>query len=214
MLAPIPLSSGRIIQANRARAERRDDMRHPGHVWTDESYPNISLEELKEEWMRHLRGRAKPISPKTINKYAYSMEHFIRFLADNGQPLVLASLTPANVDAWVSDQRRGMSEDGIASRLTVLKVFSHRFVFKQLEATTVDLLAKVDRITPPEKPVPILTDNEQDRLIECLNRHSYADVRNRALVAVLLATGLRLSELLGMTVSGLNTLTGEFAGRA
>lgn len=185
-------------------------MRHPDRVWADPAYAQESLVGLKQEWVRHLGGRARATSPRTIQKYEYSLGHFTLFLAATGQDVVLASLTPANIDAWVTDQRsRNMSEDGIASRLTVLKVFSNRYVFKQLEATTVDLLAKVDRINPPEKPVSCLTGNEQETLLDAFDRHTYEDVRNKAMLGVFMATGLRLAEVLGMT-TGLNTLTGEF----
>ena len=191
---------------------REEDMRHPGKVWTDPTYAEESLVRLKDEWGRYLRGRARPTSPRTIEKYEYSLAQFIKSLEVNGEPLVLGSLHPTNVDRWVSEQRkRGLSEDGIASRLAALKVFSNKFIYRQLEATTVDLLARVERISPPEKAMPALTEEEQDRLLDCYNRFTFEDVRNRAMVAVFLATGLRLSEVLIMSLADFDKVSGEIS---
>jgi len=113
-------------------------MKHPARVWTDTSFAEEPLERLKSEWVRHLGGRARATSPRTIQKYKYSLEHFVKSLEAYGESVVLASLAPSNVDRWVTDQRKkGLAEDGISSRLAALKVFSNRFIFKHLESTTV-----------------------------------------------------------------------------
>lgn len=126
----------------------------------------------------------------------------------------MGSLTPANVNRWVSQQRAAkMSEDGIASRLSALKVFSKRFIYEHLELTTVNLLRKVPRITPPERPFPALSEGEQRRLLEAFDRGTYEDLRNRALVAVLFATGLRLGEALSITLENFDRVSGEIVVR-
>jgi integrase/recombinase XerD len=187
-------------------------VRHPDRIWADPTFASESLARLKEEWVRHLQGRAKATSPHTIQKYQYSVVHFIKSLIEHGEPTTLASLTPANVDTWVADQReRGMSEDGIASRLTALKVFSNKYIYKHVEATVGDLLAKVERITPPEKPMPALTDEEQESLLSCFNRYSFEDVRNKALLAVFLATGLRLAGVMNIGMAEYDRLTGDIS---
>lgn len=204
-------SCATMLRADKARGEREEDMRLPASVWADPSYAEVPLTELKSEWVEHLLGRARPTSPATIRKYEASLNGFIRFVIAKDQPATLGMLTPTNVDAWVRSQRdAAKSEDGIASRLSALKVFSNRFVFRHLEATTTDLLAKVGRVVPPETPVSALTEEEQETLLDIYNRYTYEDVRNKAFVAVLLATGLRIGEALGMDMADFNPMTGEF----
>ncbi len=114
------------------------------------------------------------------------------------------------MNRWVRGQRkRGLSEEGISSRLGALKVFTNKFVYKHLEATVSDLLGKVERIAPPEKPMPALTAEEQERLLDCYNRYTFEDVRNKALIAVFLASGLRLSEVLSIQMSIYDKVSGE-----
>jgi site-specific recombinase XerD len=72
----------------------------------------------------------------------------------------------------------------------------------------------VPRIKPPAKPVPRLTDAEQDLILNCFNRGTYEDIRNRGLIAVYLATGRRFREVLEMKAADLNVLSGEMRVRA
>ncbi len=203
---------GGLIVSDRAvgKVERHDDMRHPSHVWTDPTFANEPLERLREEYMAFLKGRARPTSPATIDKYGKTLLALLRFLKSSGEPAVLGGVTPLAVSLWVTDQRkRGMSEEGIASRLSALKVFTKRYIYEHLEMTAVDLLRKVARITPPERSFPMLTETEQGRLLEAYDRGTYEDVRNRAMMAVYLATGMRFSEVLNIEMASFDRVTGE-----
>lgn len=192
--------------------ERREDMRHPAHVWTDPSYAKEPLGRLRTEYVEHLRGRARQTSPATVEKYRNTLVNFERSLERHGDPVILESLTPHAVNRWINEQRsKGQAEDGISSRLSALKVFSKRYIFEHLELTTVDLLRKVPRITPPERSMPALTVAEQEKLLEVFERGTYEDVRNRAMIAVYMATGLRLSELLNVDMASFDRVSGEMA---
>ena len=96
--------------------KRSGDMRHPDRVWVETSYADESIEKLRGYYLEHLKGRASPASPATIDKYGTTLLSFIRSLGAHNDPVALASLTPHNVNRWVSSQRQaGQSEDGIAS---------------------------------------------------------------------------------------------------
>ena len=77
-------------------------------------------------------------------------------------------------------------------------MFTNKYIYKHLELTTRDLLLKVSRITPPEKPAQVLTAEEIERVLDTFDRPTYEDIRNRALVACYIATGLRLREVLDL----------------
>lgn len=201
-----------LMDSDRAvgKVERHDDMRHPSHVWTDPTFANEPLERLREEYMTFLKGRARPTSPETVGKYGKTLLAFLRFLESSKEPAVLGSVTPLAVSQWVTAQReKRLSEEGIASRLSALKVFTRRYIHEHLEMTTVDLLRKVARITPPERSYPMLTDTEQGRVLEAFDRGTFEDVRNRAMIAVYLATGMRFSEVLNVDMASFDRVTGE-----
>jgi integrase/recombinase XerC len=140
-----------------------------------------------------------------LDKCNKTLLSVIRSLQGQGEKPVLETLTPGAVNRWVKEQReRGLSEDGIASRLAALKVFSNKFVFKQLELTTCDLLRKVPQIVPPDRPAQVLTEAEREQLLACFSEPTFEDIRNRALIATYMATGLRLQEVLELTLSNLD----------
>lgn len=125
-------------------------MQHPPTVWAEATYADESLRQLLEYYIEHLKGRSKPASPGTIDKYRKSLLSFIRSVERTGQAATVGALTPHAVNGWIAEQRRAKrAEEGIARRLGALKAFSRKYVFRQLELTTCDLLNKVVRITPP-----------------------------------------------------------------
>jgi integrase/recombinase XerD len=210
-------SDSAIMRSDRAgpTSERKEDVRHPDKAWAEPRYADEPLLKLQEYYLEYLRGRAEPAAADTIRKYGYMLTSFIRSLERNREPTTLGSLTPHNVNRWIAEGRRaGRSEDGLASDLAALKAFSRKYVFKHLELTTVNLLEKVPRITPPEKPFPRLTDTEQERILACLDKPTYADIRDAAIVAVHLATGRRFREVQELCVSDVNLLSGEIQVKA
>jgi site-specific recombinase XerD len=125
--------------------------------------------------------------------------------------MVLGSVTSHVVDLWVAGQReRNLSEDGIASRLVAVKVFSSKFVCKERELTAYDLLARSPRIDPKTAPKAGLALAERSAILDSFGRPTFADVRNLAFVMVLMSTGIRIGEAMGMTVSGLDKLSASF----
>jgi integrase len=135
----------------------------------------------------------------------YDLESFEASLALNGEPLVLDSLNPFTVDRWLLDMRQGrvgrkgakLGEDTISSRLSSIKTFSRKYVYRHLESTNRDLLEKVERFDPPERTKPGLTDSQLEHVVTCYDDSDrYTDVRDRAMVLMYAASGLRFSAVL------------------
>src|SRR3712207_8342195 len=107
---------------------RQEEMRHPPSTWTDPSYAEEALEGLREAYLDYLRGRAKPASSDTVRKSNNVLHSFARSLIQNGDPPVLASVTPAAATRWVNERRaKGLAEEGIATHLIALKVFTSKY---------------------------------------------------------------------------------------
>jgi site-specific recombinase XerD len=186
------------------------EVRHPAHTWVDPSFAQEPLARLIDEYMDHLNARSQPVSPHTADKYRKALLSLTRSLERQQLPLVLESVTPHAVNTWIQEQRKmGRAEHGIASRLGAAKVFTNRFIYKHAELTTRDLLLKVPRIIPPEKPAQPLTREEIETVLGCFDLPTFEDARNRALVAVYISTGLRLREVLELPFSSLNVRTGH-----
>jgi len=196
-----------------ARILQEEYVKHPSSTWTDLDNAILSLGELHDAWLEWMGGREKPATRESIRKAANVMASFRKSLAAAGAPDVLASVTPETVQRWVAQQRAlHKSEDGIASRLSTLKVFTNLYVRAELGLTTDDLLRRVKRINPPPKPRPRLTDRQIKEICDFPDDATFEGLRNRALLFVFASTGRRLREVVEkMTVAGLNPITGEFA---
>ena len=191
-----------------------DIVRHPVTIWTDPDYESESLTRLTDAYGEYLRGRARAASEATVEKYLKTIRSFIRFVrsldSHGDREVVLGDLTPQHVNGWVTAQRKaGLSEEGIASRLSAVKVYSSKYVYNELELTTADLLRKVPRISAPEKPMPGLSECEREAILNAFDRGTYEDVRNKALLGVYLATGLRFNEVRDLDLMNLDRVTGE-----
>ena len=61
----------------------------------------------------------------------------------------------------------------------------------------------------PDRPERGLSEEERERVLACLDLPTYEDCRDRALVAVFLATGLRFFEVLSLPLDALDRASGD-----
>lgn len=199
----------------------------PDTIWQHPSAPHVSLRQLVDEFALFLRGRSNRASEQTITKYTQSLDLFLASIAAAGEPLVLRSMTAAAGARWVAEQRAGtatkkpLSEETIASRQYAVKAFSSTYVCKHLDLTHWDHLRKWVRLRPEAKVKERLSDLEIKRVLDATEEHAnpYVGTRNRAMVMVLLSTGIRLGACHKMKVGDVDPVSGEFtvaekAGRA
>lgn len=95
-----------------------------------------------------------------------------------------------------------MSAAKIAQHTGALKAFSHLYVYKVMEYTRSDPLQRVEPYRPkPEqhrdssrkKEVKEFTPAEIDALMACHDTSTFLGVRDRAIAALVLVTGLRVT---------------------
>jgi site-specific recombinase XerD len=185
-------------------------MQHPPFVYAVDTYAETPLAELHRGWMGWLRGRVPAYSQETIKKYDDTFWRFYHSLRDHGEPLVMASLTPENVEIWLGDQQAaGLSEHTIIHRLGALKALTGKYLYRTRGWTHVDLLGRVPKSLPPDKPREGLTDQEREAVLGCFNAPTFMDRRDRAFVVVAMATGLRFREVFDLTLSQFDHRDGE-----
>ena len=186
-------------------------MYHPDKFFVEPEYAELPLRELAQAFDRWQRAKARPVKAPSRRKYQYSLDALFRHMEQDDKPLVLRYLHPAQVEAWMADYRaRGKSEAGLASALSSLKVFAHGFVFKQRELTVGDPLRKVSRFTAPETEVPVFSEEELAQILGSFPE-TFEGIRNRAFVAVLASTGLRLRECRELVMQAYDPVSAEFS---
>jgi len=116
----------------------------------------IRLEDLLASFRRHLRAAAK--APRTIELYSQSVRYYSRWLVDRGRPATLDELTRHAVSAWLAELAETCEPSTLGTRLRGIRRFCRWLVTEgELEVAPTD---GIEIPSPPEKPVPILTDDE------------------------------------------------------
>lgn len=137
----------------------------------------------------------------TLLAYGRDLKDFAGWAAHRG--LAFASLTRADVEAYlIGCEAEGLSKSTRARRLSALR---QMFRFAHEEGWRDDNPAL--RITGPgasQRLPKTLSHDEVDRLLEAARTKGRTEgerLRNRALVELLYATGMRVSELVGLPVA-------------
>ncbi len=156
--------------------------------------------ELLTSWRRALHDK----SPRTVKLYREILDRFAAWLAASGRPDGAAgdllAVSRRDADAWLAGQRdAGLSSSTIRSRWIALRSF-YRWLVEEEELDESPMAKiKVERALPP--PIPVLTDAQVDGLLaECAGK-SFTDRRDLAMFRLMLATGLRRAEVVGLTVA-------------
>jgi len=180
---------------------------HKAHAWTDDRMPDLPLERLKTEWLLSCK---KTCSGATLGKYDTSLTYFIASIVAAGDEAVLASVTPAAGDRWIDAMRyAGCKDETILGRQAAVKVFTNKFVFKERDLTSYDLLGRWSRVKVDPTPKERLSEVEIRDVLGCFDE-SPVGLRDRAFLSVYLATGLRFDEVRRMRVDDVDDVSGEF----
>lgn len=138
---------------------------------------------------------------RTVALYSQSVEHFTRWLAEHDRPETADQITHAALRAWLAELSRTREAGTVRLRLKGLQRFC-RWAVEEGELAE-DPTARLEIPRGPSKPVPVLADEEVRRLLKACAA-STAPKRNEAIVRFLADTGVRVSELTGITVAGID----------
>jgi integrase/recombinase XerD len=159
---------------------------------------------LIDLFITYLRAE-RNLAPKTVDAYGSDLRDFLTHLTE--EQLTVES---ANRDdllehlSWLA--KRGLGPRSRARHLATLRHF-YRF----LEDERLIAKAPTDELDTPRhaKRLPVfLTLDEVERLLAQPKVSSLAGCRDRAMLELLYATGLRVSELVGMKVADINLTDG------
>jgi site-specific recombinase XerD len=158
------------------------------------------LQDLHKSFARHLR--AEGCADRTVVLYGMSVDFFSRWLESQGREATVDALNRAAIREWLATLADTKAPGTVRTRYRGLFRFCGWLVAE--DEMTDNPMATLSPPIPKPTPVPVLSDDELARLLKACQGKTLADRRDEAVVRMLLDCGLRVSELCGLTVDGLD----------
>lgn len=158
--------------------------------------------ELVDGFMKFLKTE-KSSSEHTIINYDIDLRHFLKFLFDHHAPFSLAKICDLKIiRAFVAQEMEKYSRATVGRRLSVIKGF---LKYLHREGYIEKNVAKLISLPKQEERLPnVLKPQEAIQLIEGISANTLPEKRMRAIVEMLYSTGIRVSELQGLTYENVN----------
>jgi integrase/recombinase XerD len=146
----------------------------------------------------------KGLAANTLTAYAADLERFRKFQMGRGRT---GALAVEDLRAWIDElHEAGLSNRSIARHVTTIRNF---FSFLVRERVAVDDPAEHVRAPKQWETLPKFLNHEEiERLLKVPDQSRPKGLRDRAMLELLYASGLRVSELCRLGVSDVNAAAG------
>ena len=181
-----------------------------GRVRSREPSPLPSLSPLLDLFIAHLHAE-RGLAARTVEAYAHDLAEYLAALESAGvraPDAISAADVHQHLQALAA---RGLSARSRARHLAALRVF-HRFLRAERHAAA----DPTEHLETPRsgRPLPlVLTLDEVEALLAAPQAATPAGLRDRAMLSLLYATGLRVSELVALPVEAVRLDAGFLVAR-
>ncbi|MDD5583526.1 MAG: site-specific tyrosine recombinase XerD [Candidatus Omnitrophica bacterium] len=162
------------------------------------------MEAYKEAFFDYLRVE-KGLSRNSLSSYTQDLEKYIKYCKEKGLENP-AKITRKDIMDFLFGLRQKISPISISRLLSTLKSF-HKFLLRE-KITTND---PTDLIESPklEKKIPSFLDFEEvNRILKVPNLRDVHGIRDRAILEIMYASGLRVTEAATLKLSDINADVG------
>jgi integrase/recombinase XerD len=160
----------------------------------------LSENHYLDEFLTFLRVE-RGLADNTINSYRYDLEQYVSFLS--AQKLKLFQATQNVILSFLNQQRLLNKSARTRSRMLAALRGLYRYLLQEGLVTT----DPTENLTSPklEKNLPrVLSVQEVEKLLSQPNSGTLIGLRDKAMLELLYATGMRVSEMLGLDTEHLN----------
>ena len=133
------------------------------------------------------------LSRNTLAAYRSDLKHFAQWLAAQTPPLALDGAKEHHVQAWFSERHAGTRATTANRRLTVLRRYFH-WALRETRIHT-DPCVRLQAARQPLRVPKTLSQNQVEALLAAPDVKNPLGLRDRAMLELMYASGLRVSEL-------------------
>jgi integrase/recombinase XerC len=166
------------------------------------------MQEIYDRYIQYLEAE-KNASPYTVRNYRDDLLDFLYFLKKkNVDPLNETKVDRHVLRDYLSElAERGIVKTSIARKLSAIRSF-----YRYLVREKIIVKNPIEQVSSPklDKRLPsFLTIEEMKRLLDAPDLSTPLGQRDRALLELLYASGLRVSELVGLTLKQIDLTSNE-----
>ncbi len=165
---------------------------------------------LLDEYMNYL-AMEKGVSLNTLEAYSRDIGRFLAFIEAKGLKGI-QDISSDHVITYLGMQRRqGLSSASVNRGVTAIRGF-YRYLVAEKKVDE-NPVAHIESSKAWMRLPDTLTREEMTRLIEAPSGEGPSDLRDAAMLELLYATGLRVSELIDLTTNSINWQAGYLIAR-
>ena len=159
------------------------------------------MEELYTKFCNYLKSRKK-VSASTLQSYKHDIHQFIVFARASGIEKI-DEIDAKFIDKYLKTlQKEKLSDATIARNLSCLRTFFKYLVSSK--SITFDPTISIKNKKTVHKLPSVMTDEEVEALLIQPNLMTAKGKRDKAMLEVLYATGMRVSELIALNIHDIN----------
>lgn len=159
------------------------------------------MQDTLQDYLNYLSVE-RGLSKNTLESYARDLRQYLSYLKDK-KKLKLSETTQATVIGYLLQmQAKGKATATLSRSLAAIKSYYH-FLFRE-ERIERDPTMNLDAPKQEKRLPRVLSVEDVERLLEQPDLKVPSGIRDRAMLEVLYATGLRVSELVFLKVSDVN----------
>ena len=150
-----------------------------------------------ERFLQYLRLE-RNLSLRTVDRYRRVLDQWSAFMTTGGRSLDLVSVTAGDIRAWLMEQAsQGDKPATLRVRLQALRAL-YRYLLR-CGMVSANPASAVELAKLP-KPLPkFVRETTVDAILDAdIDQDDFTQVRDRLIVMLFYATGIRLSELIGL----------------
>ena len=163
------------------------------------------MEHLLDQFLNYLvveRG----LSPNTLDSYSRDLIKYLEYLSRKGIKDINETSDLTVISFFTSLKKDGLSNRSIARNLSSIKMF-YKFLAEDHHIKSNPTL-NIETPKRESKLPQVLSMEEVDSLLKIPDRNTSLGLRNAALLELLYATGLRVSEIISLSLNNINLEAG------
>ena len=159
------------------------------------------MEQVMPDFITYLTKERKA-SKSTVASYCRDLERMFQFLEEKGIQ-ESGDITDVSLNSYILHlEKEGFSISTVSRNVASMKAYFHYLFGKRLIEKDPTSTIKAPHV---EKRAPgILSQQQMERLLEQPSLQTNKGIRDKAMLELLYATGMRVSELIHLQVSDLN----------